>query len=362
MNALTAIQLALVLAIGSLLWLMPALIRPTLQFGVRIPPQRVDAPVIARQLVTYRRWVLGATVLAVVVGVLVAAVSDQPVAASVGIPVLLVGGAVGYVRARRAIQAVKAREDWYRGLRQGVAVDTSLRTDPVRFPWSWAVPGLLILVGTAVYGVLRYPHLPDTLALHYNAAGVADRTAARSVATAFGPVFTQAGLTVLIVGLMWLSLRARADLDAAAPVASARRHREFAPRLARAMLVLVACLNLSMLVLAVQVWHGSAHINSALLLVPVVFGVAGLVAVAIRAGRAARTPPGGEEAEDTGTVQRDDDRYWRGGGLVYVNPDDPALMLPKRFGIGWTLNFGNPKLLLVLLGVVAVVLVVKVVA
>lgn len=28
-------------------------------------------------------------------------------------------------------------------------------------------------------------------------------------------------------------------------------------------------------------------------------------------------------------------------GIFYVNPDDPALFVPKRYGIGWTLNFGN---------------------
>ena len=32
--------------------------------------------------------------------------------------------------------------------------------------------------------------------------------------------------------------------------------------------------------------------------------------------------------------------FWR-GGVFYVNPDDPALFVPKRYGIGYTLNFGN---------------------
>ena len=29
-------------------------------------------------------------------------------------------------------------------------------------------------------------------------------------------------------------------------------------------------------------------------------------------------------------------------GIFYSNPDDPALWVPKRFGLGYTLNFGNP--------------------
>ena len=35
------------------------------------------------------------------------------------------------------------------------------------------------------------------------------------------------------------------------------------------------------------------------------------------------------------------DRFWR-GGIFYVNPDDPGLFVPKRFGIGYTINFAHP--------------------
>jgi uncharacterized membrane protein len=38
--------------------------------------------------------------------------------------------------------------------------------------------------------------------------------------------------------------------------------------------------------------------------------------------------------------ERPADECWR-GGIFYVNPDDPALFVPKRYGIGYTLNFGN---------------------
>ena len=44
----------------------------------------------------------------------------------------------------------------------------------------------------------------------------------------------------------------------------------------------------------------------------------------------------------TDPIFRDDDRYWY-GGVFYNNPDDPNILVPKRFGLGWTINFGNPK-------------------
>jgi len=41
------------------------------------------------------------------------------------------------------------------------------------------------------------------------------------------------------------------------------------------------------------------------------------------------------------------DRYWK-AGLIYVNPDDPALFIEKRFGVGYTINFGRPGSWLIL--------------
>ena len=54
-------------------------------------------------------------------------------------------------------------------------------------------------------------------------------------------------------------------------------------------------------------------------------------------------------------VFRADDRYWY-GGLFYNNPDDPAVFVPKRFGLGWTMNFGHPQARLVLIGMLLLVL------
>ncbi|MET4563134.1 putative membrane protein [Lysinibacillus parviboronicapiens] len=35
-----------------------------------------------------------------------------------------------------------------------------------------------------------------------------------------------------------------------------------------------------------------------------------------------------------------DDRYWK-WGIFYINKDDSALLIQKKFGVGWTVNFGN---------------------
>jgi len=62
----------------------------------------------------------------------------------------------------------------------------------------------------------------------------------------------------------------------------------------------------------------------------------------------------------TNAVFRDDDRYWS-AGVFYTNPDDPALFVPKCYGLGWTLNFGHPRAKLFLITIVVVVLLLGVV-
>jgi uncharacterized membrane protein len=58
-----------------------------------------------------------------------------------------------------------------------------------------------------------------------------------------------------------------------------------------------------------------------------------------------------ETSEKAGIQDRNDDRYWK-WGLFYYNPDDPAMFVEKRFGIGWTNNFANWKANAIFIGLI----------
>lgn len=56
-----------------------------------------------------------------------------------------------------------------------------------------------------------------------------------------------------------------------------------------------------------------------------------------------------------------DSKHWK-WGLFYYNPSDPRLFPPKRIpALGWTVNFANPRSILAMLALFAVILVVWVV-
>ncbi len=49
-----------------------------------------------------------------------------------------------------------------------------------------------------------------------------------------------------------------------------------------------------------------------------------------------------------------DDKYWK-GGIVYYNPVDPRIMVPKRDGYGYTINMGNRTGLLIFISLIAII-------
>jgi uncharacterized membrane protein len=360
-----------VIVVGALCCVSPAMNRPTVQFGVRVPAGRTSAPVIGRQRRAYYARTAAIGVCCAVAALLLRGHGSWWLARIILLAEMAADLAC-FLIARKNIRDVKNGERWFAGLRQAVVTDTSWRADPPRFPVRWLIPAIAVLVATIVIGVLRYPHLPARLAVGPvggpvgGTPGGAGRWVPKSVVTAFAVVAGQLYVTVLCTGMMILVYRSRPDLavaDSDAPGTSVSRYRRFLAALAKAMLSLVALVNLSLLLTALRKWQvyqlpGS---GSALPLLPYAVGLIVLAVVALRAGQ------GGYRLRGTGPSQaagahgpgqaartdRDDDRFWK-AGLIYVNRDDPALVVGARFGVGWTLNLANPVAWLIVAGTTAV--------
>lgn len=346
--ALSSVLSALVLVIAMVL---PSITSPTVPFGVRVPAQHADDPTVVRQIRVYRWRVLISGLVVAGVGVVLYGVSGEPLLLPLSV-LMLVGVWYGcFFLAHHEIRAAKTAGGWYEGLRQGIAVDTALRTDPPRFPWLWLAPALVVTAATVVIGVLSYPSMPETLAVHYGANGVPNRVAAKSVGAAFSLVFVQIGVTMLLVGgTAGLFLRGRPDIDPAHPVASARWYRRYLSLGAKALLGLAAMIDVGMLGASLLMWTGTVTSWAPLVIVLPILGAVVVALVVLARNNRERD----EGETDTGLIHRDDDQYWR-GGLFYINREDHALLVPRRFGLGWTLNLGNPRTAILLAGVVALI-------
>jgi uncharacterized membrane protein len=94
----------------------------------------------------------------------------------------------------------------------------------------------------------------------------------------------------------------------------------------QATLVLATGLDLALLLLALPIWQGRTSLAGGTLVGAAAAVATGVAAVLLAALRATRSP---------GT-----DPHWR--GVFYIDRDNPSIFVPKRFGLGWTLNLGRP--------------------
>jgi uncharacterized membrane protein len=309
--------------IAATMCLAPVITRPTVSFGVRVPPERTRATVIRQQRRAYFERTATIGICCIVAVILLRDYGSWWLSRI--ILLLLVAGNLGcYWIARKKITEVKHAENWYAGHRQVVATDTSWRADPPRFPVPWLIPALIVIAATVIVGVVRYPGLPARLPV-----ALGHRDVSKSVVSMFAVVAAQLYVTALWTGLLLIVYRSRPDIEAADPAGSTRRYRRLLTTLTKAVLTLLALVDLSLLLAALRSWevYRLSGPGTVLPVLPVAVGL-------------------------PGATDRDDDRFWK-AGLIYLNRDDPAIMVAARFGVGWTFNVANKMAWLIIAAIVA---------
>lgn len=347
----TALSGTVTVPVAGVLMMLGAVVsRRTVAFGVRIPyPERITPPVIRRQRLLYLRRT--ALVCACATVIVLAAwghgswwLSRIVLAAEAAADLLCLW------LARRRIIAVKDSEDWYAGLRQEVVTDTAWRANPPRFPVAWVLPAVAVLAATLITGILRYPHLPARLP--GIGSGGTGPLVPKSPVVVYAVVIGQAYVIALWTCNLRLLYRARPEIEARDPAGSAARYRALLDAFAKAILTLIALLNVALLLVALRQWQ-LWRPPAGLAVVPFLLGVAVFVVMLWRASRSWQSRDGGIAEGGARVADRDDDRFWK-LGLVYVNSDDPAVVVAARFGIGWTPNWANPRAWLIIAGILAV--------
>ena len=192
-----------------------------------------------------------------------------------------------------------------------------------------------ILGAAGLYLYLNWSRIPERFPLHWGIDGSPDRWSGRTWQGVYTPLLmgaVQCGLMLLIgLGILRASPRGRVADNAAATAQLRRVMLQFLVAAVWAMALLLAGVSLAPLL------AGRPPGN-----LPLVIGI-GLLALVIpfvwRLIRIGRTTGSGGD----GTP----DECWK-LGMFYCNPADPAIFVEKRFGIGYTLNFGNSAMWLFL--------------
>jgi len=356
------LPLVIMVFVALMMFLMPSITRPTLPLGVSIPQQRVGDPVIGTAVRRYRLGVLLAWALSALVTLLLAAVA--PVAAVI-VPVFLQLALIlaAYIVCRRIIQRAKTEGHWYQDVPVRLSGTLTATTTRASTSVGWFIAGTVLLAAVAAVGVSIYDSLPEILTIHWDAQGVANGFATKSVWSVFGPLLIGLGMIAFLFSIARLTsripLRRVADYSAEQQQAMGQLMQQLIGQLALVLSGVVGAISL-------QSWfapsHAATSLAIALVALLLIFGLIGVFLVRQRritrnialdvahagSAGASRFVAGHSDAADAGglgTAHRpdtpDDDRYWK-GGLIYLNRNDPALWVPKRFGVGWTVNLAHP--------------------
>lgn len=346
-NAAVLQILVLALLIGGLPLLYPRIARRGLLFGVYVGEERwagEEARRITRAWQTgMALWTLGSAGL----GSALFLWHPTPIVlALVTMGVILAittGTVILYIRAYYRAHSLAAP-----GRIPPAAAILSDSQSSSRLPLVVLTAGVLCGIFALGYAALHYPDLPARVPTHFGLRGRPDAWRPKSFWTVMLlPMMTLvmgAGMGVLALFISRAKRAIRFPQAQISAEAQMRFRRAFT-RFMCLIAVLVTALLTSISVGAIRVGLGHAEgLSPFIMLTTVGLGavaVGGTLYLLFRYGQGgSRLESGAGDAPLTNGLA--DNRYWR-LGVFYVNRDDPSVFVERRFGFGYTINFGNWK-------------------
>ncbi len=248
----------------------------------------------------------------------------------------------------------------YRILVSKRVVDIGLSKDKTTYRkvplWLYIFPLLVVVAGT-VYILVNYDAFPSSIPMHYDYSGAVDSYMEKSLYIVLTPTLTNA----LMLGILFFSnlmlLKSKQKLDSEAPDESLDRllkaRRIWTMALAAITMVLVSCMQLIMTWSMLGNWKNLGGMQILLYILPVVI----LIIITVLGFRVGNIGEKLQRSQYKLSKLEDDDRHWYFGGSIYYNPEDPAVIVPKRIGIGSTVNAATTIGKLMYLGLVVVILI-----
>ncbi len=336
-----------------LYYLMPRMTRPDVYFAVTVPSEFRDSAEGWSILKRYRMEVTIGSVLALLVVLSPVRMGETRYSLVATLGGFFLQGAgvfLAYYRARgrvlpHAVAPATVRE-------------AALEPRPARLPGGWLLqfPPFAVLAGTGIWLHTHWEQIPESFPIHWGANGQPNNWSTRTARGVYGPLLMGVVLCAFMGFLAYAFLRWSRPVQAGGP--AGEREGRF-----RKMVGSIVVATEYLLALEFT-WIGLmplSHLQAGPLgVAPFLLIALGFVVVVVvlvtRYGQGGTRLAGAAAPLSIVSApvgDRTPDKYWK-LGLFYVNRDDPALFIEKRFGVGYTLNFGHPGVWIGLAVLVAV--------
>ncbi len=345
MNLFMAISLFIFLDIVLLNWFLPYITPKSVQFGVRIPRERETDSVIGSVRRRYHRLLLLGSLAVFLLSYALPAYLGYYALTLLTMLVETVFAHVNYYISFRRLHNIKISQKWFDGVTENIGA-----IYPDESPIRHSILGVyfifpsLVVLATALYvGVTGYANLPPLIPKNFSLGGVATGFISKGVLSAFRVTMIQSGLVAIMFTLGLIVTRTRQEIDASRPYTTFEQQSRFKSLYRDMIYTLSSLFGITLLLVSLRQWEYPAlQLSLYYIFLPAGIGYALLITAPYLLGQmGSRLNITGEETEDTGSSNLDDDREWR-AGMFDFNRQDPSLLVGKRFGVGWTLNFANP--------------------
>ena len=316
--------------IGVGLLFTPLLTRRGIFFSATVDPGFPQSSDGRRLLHSYQ-WQAGLwAILACAIAVLL--VPAHPLSAAL-LPVFLLMAGTG-VTYWRKFEEVHTRY----GVRHSEIRETSLTPAPEQeeiFVW-WILPPFLAIAAAAYFLHTHWFQIPPQFPVHWGVNGEPNRWASRDFAGVYGSLLLGTAMNLFFLGVR---LGAGADITKNRDALCNHPHASG------------AAISGDILVCVCGADSGVAPAFSMIPVVTLLIPAVTLLfatALVFWSYQKIRMPAGSGEVPEPQS-----DSYWK-LGLFYWNPQDPAIFVSKRVGIGFTMNFANKVSWVVLAAVLAI--------
>jgi uncharacterized membrane protein len=325
---------------------LPFLVKRTVVFGITVPEKYLNND----QLTSYKKryaLIVGLLSFTVLAAYLLWALFSNPaeeqtvlIGTVIQFGIILFSLSLYFFFHGKTLQ-LKRKNNWMENLTQVKITDLSVRSQDEMLPWYVYLLPILITAGVIGYTIFQYDLLPDQIPTHWGINGEADAFTEKTPVSAI-----QMPLILLIMQIMYLAIQVgtkKSGIKLGATSTNASRVRQLTLRKYSSWFMFFVSFLLTVLFSFFQLTtiHTDLFDNIIMVSTPIVFLVfvlAGSIAFAVKVGRSDKVSI---DKAEVGVTDFDDDSHWK-GGLFYFNKNDPSIFVEKRFGVGWTINFGNP--------------------
>ena len=313
--------------------------------GVSVPKDVGETETMKQMLIDYKIMTLTLTIFLALVQYFATYLTE-----SVGIITLIFFISIALLSVPLIIYN-KNLKNMTQGLSQDkrkiIALDTNEgKADLRKIIWLGYGASIFVILLTSLILFINYDKIADTIIMHTDFSGNVTDVREKTYLNIFYPSLISAGMLLMfyLINLMIIKLRPRISKEnpEKSLANNLKSKKVWTYYLIINAFVMTLLFEIGLSIFSIKNSSLPLYILTAL---SIILSIGGVIYIGIKVGTDGSRL---DKMEDFSFEE--DDKYWILGAGFYNNPDDPAIFVPKRVGVGYTINIGRPlgKFILIL--------------